>query len=80
VCFEKYEVTFPVLATSPVRGSNANPVFKGLGDAAGYPRWNFNKYVVSSTGEIVGHFSSGDKPDGEELRAAIEAALPAASS
>jgi len=28
----------------------------------------------------VGHFSSGDKPDGEELRAAIEAALPAASS
>jgi glutathione peroxidase len=80
VCFEKYEVTFPVIATSPVRGSNANPVFKGLGDAAGYPRWNFNKYVVSSTGDIVGHFSSGAEPDSEELRAAIEAALPAASS
>ena len=29
VCFEKYDVTFPVLATSPVRGSGANPVFKG---------------------------------------------------
>ena len=79
VCFEKYEVSFPVLATSRVRGSNANPVFKGLGDAAGYPRWNFNKYVVSSTGEIVGHFSSGDEPDGEEIRAAIQMALPAAS-
>ena len=80
VCFEKYEVSFPVLATSPVRGSDANPVFRGLGEAAGYPRWNFNKYVVSSTGEIVGHFSSGDKPNSEEIRAAIESALPAVSS
>ena len=80
VCFEKYEVSFPVIATSSVRGSDANPVFRGLGEAAGYPRWNFNKYVVSSTGEILGHFSSGDKPNSEEIRAAIEAALPASSS
>ena len=46
VCFEKYDVTFPVMATSAVRGSDANPVFKGLGEAAGYPKWNFNKYLV----------------------------------
>ena len=80
VCFEKYEVSFPVLATSAVRGNDANPVFKGLGEAAGYPRWNFNKYVVSSDGEVVGHFSSGVKPDSEELQTAIEAALPPAQS
>ena len=80
VCFEKYEVTFPVIATSAVRGSDANPVFRGLGEAAGYPRWNFNKYLVSSAGEIVEHFASGVKPDSEEMRAAIEAALPATQS
>ena len=80
VCFEKYDVTFPVIATSAVRGSDANPVFRGLGEAAGYPRWNFNKYLVSPTGEVVEHFSSGVKPDSEEMRAAIEAALPAAQS
>ena len=80
ICFGKYEVSFPVLATSPVKGKDANPVFKGLGEAAGYPRWNFNKYVVSSDGEIVGHFSSGVKPDSEELQTAIEAALPPAQS
>ena len=80
VCFEKYEVSFPVLATSAVRGNDANPVFKGLGEAAGYPRWNFNKYVVSSDGKIVGHFSSGVKPDSEELQTAIRAALPSAQS
>ena len=80
VCFEKYDVTFPVIATSAVRGSDANPVFRGLGEAEGYPRWNFNKYLVSPTGEVVEHFSSGVKPDSEEMRAAIEAALPAAKS
>ncbi len=77
VCFEKYDVSFPVLATSPVKGAAANPIFKGLGDAAGYPKWNFNKYIVSSSGDIVGHFPSSAKPNGEEIRSAIEAALPA---
>jgi len=80
VCFEKYDVTFPVIATSAVRGSDANPVFRGLGEAAGYPRWNFNKYLVSPAGEVVEHFSSGVKPDSEEMRAAIEAALPSVKS
>jgi len=80
VCFEKYDVTFPVIATSAVRGSDANPVFRGLGEAAGYPRWNFNKYLVSPAGEVVEHFSSGVRPGSEEMRAAIEAALPAAQS
>ena len=80
ICYDKYDVTFPVIATSAVRGSDANPVFRGLGEAAGYPRWNFNKYLVSPTGEVVEHFSSGVKPDSEEMRAAIEAALPSAQS
>ncbi len=38
VCFEKYDVTFPVMATSAVRGSDANPVFKGLGRSRGLPK------------------------------------------
>lgn len=80
VCFEKYEVTFPVIATSAVRGSDANPVFRGLGEAAGYPRWNFNKYLVSPAGEVVQQFPSSVKPDSEEMRTAIEAALPSANS
>ena len=80
VCYDKYDVSFPVIATSAVRGSDANPVFRGLGEAAGYPRWNFNKYLVSPGGEVVEHFSSGVKPDSEEMRAAIEAALPSAQS
>ena len=67
VCFEKYDVSFPVMATTSVRGRNANPVFKGLGEAQGYPRWNFNKYVVSAEGEVVAKFGSSVGPDSDEL-------------
>ena len=80
ICFEKYDVSFPVMATTAVRGSDANPVFKGLGEAAGYPKWTFNKYLVSPTGEVVGHFGSGVAPNSEELTVAIKAALPDPSS
>ena len=72
VCFEKYDVSFPVMATTSVRGRNANPVFQGLGEAKGYPRWNFNKYVVSGSGEVVAKFGSGVGPDSSELRDLID--------
>ena len=80
VCFEKYSVSFPVMATSAVRGGDVNPVFRGLGEATSYPRWNFNKYLVSPSGEVLEHFGSGVTPDSEEMTAAIEAALPSPQS
>ena len=72
VCFDKYEVTFPVIATSSVKKRNANPVFKGLGEAKGYPSWNFNKYVISADGEVVAKFGSSVGPDSDELRNLID--------
>jgi glutathione peroxidase len=75
VCYEKYEVSFPMIATSPVRGSDANAVFKALGEAKGQPKWNFYKYLVNANGEIIERFSSNVGPDSSELRAAIDAVL-----
>ena len=75
VCFGKYEVTFPVMATSSVRGESANPVFKALGEAKGYPRWNFSKYVVSADGEVVAKFRSDVSPDSPKLRATLASVL-----
>ena len=72
VCFEKYDVSFPVMATSSVRGRDANPVYKGLGEAKGYPRWNFNKYLVSAEGEVVAKFGSDVGPESSELRNRID--------
>ena len=75
VCFDKYEVTFPVMATSSVRGENANPVFKALGDAKGYPRWNFSKYIVNAEGEVVAKFHSDITPNSPKLRATLASVL-----
>ncbi|MFB2619349.1 glutathione peroxidase [Shewanella mangrovisoli] len=75
VCYINYGVTFTMLATSPVRGSDANSVFKYLGDKAGSPKWNFYKYVVSGDGNTVQQFNSKVKPDSAELKQAIESVL-----
>ncbi|MDI5836171.1 glutathione peroxidase [Shewanella xiamenensis] len=75
VCYINYGVTFTMLATSPVRGSDANSVFKYLGDKAGSPKWNFYKYVVSGDGNTVQQFNSKVNPDSAELKQAIESVL-----
>jgi glutathione peroxidase len=75
VCYDKYEVSFPMVATSSVRGKDANPVFKALGEAAGYPKWNFNKYVIDAEGNVIQHFSSNVGPESSELKAVIDSVL-----
>ena len=38
--------------------------------------WNFEKFLVSPHGEVVGRFRTKVEPDDPELVAAIEAVLP----
>lgn len=75
VCFMNYGVTFPMMATSEVRGSNANAVFKYLNEQTSSPNWNFYKYLVSKDRKEIQRFNSRTKPDSEELRSAIEKLL-----
>ncbi|HEX5055647.1 MAG TPA: glutathione peroxidase [Gammaproteobacteria bacterium] len=75
VCYVNYGVTFPMLAASPVRGEQANPVFKYLDAELGKPKWNFNKYLIDRSGKPVRHFGSYTKPDSKKLTEAIEALL-----
>nr|WP_258872178.1 glutathione peroxidase [Thalassotalea euphylliae] len=75
VCFVNYGVTFTMLQTSPVRGSDANPVFKHLADETTAPKWNFYKYLISKDGKQVKHFNSRVKPDEAEFIQAVQAVL-----
>ena len=75
ICFVNYGVTFPMLQTISVRGSDAHPIFEYLGDKTTSPKWNFYKYLVSADGNKVQHFNSRVTPDSEELILAIEAVL-----
>lgn len=75
VCYVNYGVTFPMAATSAVKGDNANPVFRALTTATQAPGWNFNKYLVSADGTEIRHFPASAPPRGGELEAAIRDAL-----
>ncbi len=78
VCFNTYGVKFPMFAVGPVRGSDAQPLFRQLAAATGrQPSWNFNKYLVDREGKAVAHFGSMTGPGSSTITAAIEQALTA---
>ena len=77
-CDARFRVTFPVAAKAHVRGPQAAPLFRWLGDQAGAlgrPRWNFYKYLVGRDGRFVTWFGSVTRPESPRLRAAIERCL-----
>jgi glutathione peroxidase len=78
VCFNTYGVKFPMFATGPVRGADAQPIFRQLAQATGQqPSWNFNKYLVGRDGKPIAHYGSMTGPTSGSITSAIEKALAA---
>jgi glutathione peroxidase len=78
LCFNTYGVKFPMFATGPVRGADAQPLFRQLALATGQqPSWNFNKYLVGRDGKPIAHFGSMTGPTSGSITGAIERALAA---
>jgi glutathione peroxidase len=81
-CSATYGVTFPMTEKLEVNGPGAHPLFQELTavpDAegtAGDVQWNFEKWLVSPDGEVVGRFRPMTLPDAPEVRTAIESVLP----
>lgn len=75
-CKANFGVSFPMFGKTSVKGERANPLFRTLADRTGEaPGWNFNKYLVGRDGKVIAHFGSQSRPQDEEMREAIEAAL-----
>lgn len=64
ICYKNYGVSFTMIAPTPVKGQNANPLFRALAEKTQEPQWNFNKYLlVPENDEIkVTHFPSTTNP------------------
>jgi len=81
-CSATYGVTFPMTEKTEVNGDGAAPLYRELTavpDAAGEAgpvQWNFEKFVLTPDGAVVGRFRPQTLPDSAEVRAAIESALP----
>ena len=81
-CSATYGVTFPMTDKVEVNGDGAHPLYPRLTaapdatGAAGDVLWNFEKFLLDGSGEVVGRFRPKTLPDSPEVRAAIEAALP----
>jgi glutathione peroxidase len=81
-CSATYGVTFPMTEKVEVNGPGAHPLYQrltGVPDAtgeAGDVQWNFEKFLLTPDGEVVGRFRPRTLPDAPEVRTAIEALLP----
>lgn len=67
VCFRNFGVSFTMLAPVAVKGDEAHPLFKQVGQESGYPRWNFYKYLIDRDGKIVESWSSFGIPDADDI-------------
>ncbi len=81
-CSTTYGVTFPMTSKVDVNGSERHPLYDvltGKTDAkgeAGDITWNFEKFLVDSSGTVVGRFRPQVEPYDPDLVAAINGVLP----
>lgn len=81
-CSATYGVTFPMTGKVDVNGDGRDAVYEQLtgqpddSGEAGDIQWNFEKFLIAPSGEVVGRFRPGTEPDAPAVLAAIEAVLP----
>jgi glutathione peroxidase len=77
-CSLNYGVTFPMFAKIDVNGNNAHPLYRYLkseksGLLGASIKWNFTKFLIDRSGNVVGRYAPTAKPEG--LAKDIEALL-----
>ena len=80
-CIDEYGIRFPMFAIGNVNPPNEQPVYTWLkgqpGMSAAIP-WNFEKFLISKTGQVVKRFAHTTDPDpatDPQIRDAIVAEL-----
>lgn len=80
-CTSNYGVQFPIFEKMMIRGAQANPIYKFLGDKSlngnlkSTPRWNFHKYLINKDGEVVDYFFPFTKPLSSKVKKKIQRLL-----
>lgn len=61
-CKDKFDVTFPLFQKISVKGADSHPLYKLLSGLpaplGGEPKWNFTKFVLDRSGNVVARFDA----------------------
>lgn len=77
-CKINYGVTFPLFAKIAVKGKKKHPIFAWLtnpelnGWNKKSPGWNFNKYLIDTSGKLVAHFGAKAEPLSKEIETLLK--------
>jgi glutathione peroxidase len=80
-CEVNYSTTFPLFDKVHAKGAGQHPLYAELTQAGDNPgeavAWNFEKFLISKTGEVIGRYQSGVTPMDPSLIRDLEQALAA---
>lgn len=74
-CSRTYNVTFPIMAKTIVKGGDITPLYAWLTGKSPFPgpiSWNFNKFLIGRDGVVKARYGSKVAPEDAELTGAIE--------
>jgi glutathione peroxidase len=77
-CFTKYSLTFPLFGKISVKGADKHPLYRYLTEQSPFPgevEWNFQKYLVDRSGNVIARYHHRTKPLADEIVQGIESAL-----
>jgi glutathione peroxidase len=78
-CTSRYGTQFDLFSKISVKGKDQHPLYAYLTNVKGFEgkiTWNFNKFLVDSSGAVVARYPSGVEPTSAELTAKLESILP----
>lgn len=79
-CYTKYSVSFPLFSKISVVGKDKHPLYRYLTEQSAFPgrvTWNFQKYLVDRSGNVIGKYDPGMNPLSPAILADVEKALAA---
>ena len=77
-CLTKYSVSFPLFSKISVKGSDKHPLYQYLTEQSPFPgevEWNFQKYLIDRSGNIVARYHHRTKPLSDDIVRGVETAL-----
>lgn len=79
-CYTKYSISFPLFSKISVVGNEKHPLYRYLTEQSPFPgrvTWNFQKYLVDRSGNVIGKYDPGMSPLSPTILADVEKALVA---